>query len=202
MAAANPYDFKALPRSEEPPELGASQVTQKKGSCNRALEINKKTRDDLEYQEYLLSLFKQISDKCLVDLKKEEIGLGMSKLEDCISVLAKVCPKNTETFYKEFSRVIEQVNEVAIWFMKNQNFEKASEVLEKCFEIVKSQPYIFIECFLTIRNNQGCLWKFIGKLNRALIYLQKAENMLERNKDIYNGVTFLNLSVLHAQMGE
>lgn len=98
--------------------------------------------------------------------------------------------------------MIDQLNAGAIWFMEQKKYEKASEVLEKTFEFVKKQPFIFLECFLMVRNNQACLWRSIGKVNRALTYLKKAENMLERNKDVYSGITFLNLAVIYFQMDE
>lgn len=119
-----------------------------------------------------------------------------------VDLLAKVAPKNTEAFLREFTRLVEQVNEVAVHFMKQKMFEKASEVLENCFGLVKAQPYIFLECFIAIRNNQGCLWKFIGKKRKALVYLLKADNILQRNPDVHHGVTYLNLSVLYSQLKE
>ena len=119
-----------------------------------------------------------------------------------MDILSKVCPKNTEGFYKEFTRLIEGVNEVSIWFMGQKNFEKAADVLERCFNLVKDQPYIFVECFLMVRNNQAALWRYVGNLNRALIYLQKAENILVRNQDLYSGITYLNLASLYSQMKE
>jgi tetratricopeptide (TPR) repeat protein len=86
--------------------------------------------------------------------------------------------------------------------MEQKKYERASEVLEQCYELVKSQPYTFLECFLAVRNNQACLWRSLGKVHKGLTYLKKAERMLEQNKDVYNGVTYLNLAVVYNQVGE
>lgn len=113
-----------------------------------------------------------------------------------------ISPKNTQGFYDEFVQLVDRLNAGAVWFMGQKNYEKASLVLEKTFDLVKKQPYIFLECVLMVRNNQACLWRTIGKINKALIYLKKAENMLDRNTDVYSGITFLNLAVLYNQMEE
>jgi tetratricopeptide (TPR) repeat protein len=86
--------------------------------------------------------------------------------------------------------------------MEQKQYERASDVLEQCHELVKRQPYVFLECFLAVRNNQACLWRSLGKLQKALAYLKKAERMLEANADVYSGITYLNLAVVYGQLGE
>ena len=58
------------------------------------------------------------------------------------------------------------------------------------------------EALVMLRNNQAYLWKSMGKLNKALLYLQKAENMLRRNPDLLSGVTFLNLCAILSTMNK
>ena len=119
-----------------------------------------------------------------------------------METLAAIAPKNTQGFYNEFVQLVDKLNASAIWFMEQKNYEKSSKVLELTFNLVKQQPYIFLECFLMVRNNQACMWRTIRKITKALTYLKKAENMLDRNKDVYSGITYLNLAVLYNQMEE
>lgn len=91
---------------------------------------------------------------------------------------------------------------MANWFMEKQNYERASEILERAFKLVKARPYTLIECFLSIRNSQALIWKGMQQYGKALNYLRKAESILDKNQDIYSGTTYLNLSCLLSQMRE
>jgi hypothetical protein len=86
--------------------------------------------------------------------------------------------------------------------MEQKQFERASDMLEQTYGLVKRQPYIFLECFLAVRNNQACLWRSLGKLHKSLTYLKKAEKLLEQNTDVHNGITYLNLAIVYGMVGE
>ena len=196
---------------DEGGDHNASNKTVKKigGRQPEHLGFYKRAKGDGEIEEIQMEKYRETVSKCLLDLRKEETGLGFEKITKCrndsnegVAVLDSITHKATEMFLCEFTRLVEQINEVSVWFIKQKNFEKASEVLEKCFYLVKSQPYVFIECYLSIRNNQAYLWKFVGKRKKALSYLLKAENILERNPDVNHGVTFLSMSVIYSQLKE
>lgn len=116
--------------------------------------------------------------------------------------LADVCPKNTEGFLREFTWFCELLNEAVVWHMDKRQFEKAAEVIDKILEFLQSQPFLFLESILLIRNTQACMWKTVGQPRKALQYLRKAENLLGQHEDVANSLTFLNLALLYTGMHE
>jgi hypothetical protein len=60
-----------------------SAKTLKKQAGVRRGEMQKKARDDLEYQDYLLMTFREVSKKSLIELRKEELSLGFAKIVEC-----------------------------------------------------------------------------------------------------------------------
>ena len=60
-----------------------SAKTLKKGLGGRKGEMQKKVRDDLEYQDYLLITYREQSKKSLVELRKEELRVGFIRIIEC-----------------------------------------------------------------------------------------------------------------------
>jgi hypothetical protein len=46
-------------------------------------EFKRKVRDDVEYQEYLITKFRLLTKKCLDELRKEDLVTGFGKLDEC-----------------------------------------------------------------------------------------------------------------------
>lgn len=60
-------------------------------------------------------------------------------------------------------------------------------------KVIFSEPYQNSDAIIILRNSQSSVYKSMNKFNKALYFLQKAENMLKANPDLLSGLTFLNI---------
>jgi hypothetical protein len=73
---------------EDEPEHNQSRSTVKKmGSKDPKGGFKRKVRDDVEYQDYLLTKFRIITKKCLEELRKEDFVVAFAKLDESSSFL-------------------------------------------------------------------------------------------------------------------
>lgn len=74
--------------------------------------------------------------------------------------------------------------------------------MNKCFDIIKKEDYIYPEAMILTRNNQACVYKRIGRYKKALNFLQRAQEILKKNQDLYSGLTYLNLCSLYSVLAD
>lgn len=111
--------------------------------------------------------------------------------------------ETSRRYYDEFLFIVETVCEVAEDYRSKKNFEKCAEILENILRYIKADTYLNQDALIHLRNHQAYLWKSMGKLSKALAYLQKSENILKANKhDLLSGVTYLNMSSILSQMNK
>jgi hypothetical protein len=73
---------------EDDPEHNQSRSTIKKiGSKDPKGGFKRKVRDDVEYQDYLVTKFRIITKKCLEELRKEDFVVAFAKLDESITFL-------------------------------------------------------------------------------------------------------------------
>ena len=76
------------------------------------------------------------------------------------------------------------------------------EILYECNELTKTQSNEFVEQKITVLNNIGCAYRRIGRLKKAVYYLDEALKLILLDKiESWAGITYLNLCAVYSQMG-
>ena len=100
--------------------------------------------------------------------------------------------------------MIDELNIIAMNYVKKNDIEAGFEILEWCEQI--SAPGVYGDFPMLMNftfNNLGCLYRRTGQLVHALRYLEAALDVLIRiNNQHSSSKTYLNLCAVLSQMGK
>ena len=131
---------------------------------------------------------------------------GLTNYDRCIEHLIRTLPDgHTSAVFQDFlHRTVKSLNEVALKLLQEGKVKESLLLLERCRKMTHPNsfgPYPTLRS-LTY-NHLGCCYRRIGKLDKALYYLEKAWEFIQGIEKVETaGITHINLCAVLSQLGE
>jgi len=131
---------------------------------------------------------------------------GMETFEKCIEVLLNSSPDGPQSFaFQEFiERTIRFLNDIALKLLQEDKVQPSMALLEKCQAWTHPEKYGVYPALRSLTfNHIGCCYRRLGKLDKALFYLEKALQFISGMEKVEtSGITHINLCAVLSQLGE
>jgi len=131
---------------------------------------------------------------------------GLANYDRCIDHLLRTLPQGpSASMFKDFLiRTVKYLNEVALKLLQEEKVKESLLLLERCRKMTHPNsfgPYPTLRS-LTY-NHLGCCYRRIGKLDKAVYYLEKAWEFIQDIERVEtSGITHINLCAVLSQLGE
>jgi len=131
---------------------------------------------------------------------------GLANYDKCIEHLIRTLPEGhiSAIFVDFLQKTVKFLNEVALKLLQEGKVKESLLLLERCRKMTHPNsfgPYPTLRS-LTY-NHLGCCYRRIGKLDKALYYLEKAWEFIQGIEKVETaGITHINLCAVLSQLGE
>lgn len=131
---------------------------------------------------------------------------GVETFEKCIEGLVEGSQDDPEstTSQEFFERTITFLNDVALKLLQEDKVRESMALLEKCQSWTNPEKYGVFPALRSLTfNHIGCCYRRLGKLDKALLYLEKALHFIAGMERVETrGITHINLCAVLSQIGE
>ena len=198
----NPYESSYLEGSIE--NISGYNQQEEPKSLNQPSPTNEST------PKLLGSVFNKSVLTKMEKLANQEINTGnldeaLPSFERCIVQLLSITGSvhNIE-FIEYFKTLIKCLADHAMKWLNEDKVHMSLRILYKCRELISSGRYgNFPEQIAQIFNHIACCYRRVGKLERALIYLQKALDLNSAYEKMEStGITHINICAIMSQIGK
>jgi len=131
---------------------------------------------------------------------------GLVNYDRCIEHLLRTLPDgHSSSVFQEFLyHTVKSLNEVALKLLQEGKLKDSLLLLERCRKMTHPNSF---GAYPTLRsltyNHLGCCYRRIGKLDKALYYLEKAWEFIQGIEKVdTSGITHINLCAVLSQLGD
>jgi tetratricopeptide (TPR) repeat protein len=165
-----------------------------------AHENRRKNRDDDE------NVLFQMEQEARELIEQNQYRQGMDTFEKCIEILIESNQDDPQglAVHEFFDRTIRFLNEIALRLLQEDKVRESMAVLEKCQAWTNPEKFGVFPALRSLTfNHIGCCYRRLGKLDKALLYLEKALHFVAgMDKVETRGITHINLCAVLSQIGE
>lgn len=204
--------YQGTPGEKESYEHQHHQRNSNEGSANVYTESHQGTQEDEESQD--LRRKGELNNAIFIKLQEisrynVEIGNyeeGLVNYDRCIEHLLRTLPEGpSSAIFQEFLyTTVKSLNEIALKLLQEGKLKDSLLLLERCRKMTHPNSF---GSYPTLRsltyNHLGCCYRRIGKLDKALYYLEKAWEFIQGIEKVdTSGITHINLCAVLSQLGE
>ena len=118
---------------------------------------------------------------------------------------AQQVTKNKKLYAPLYSQSLQMLCDESMKYLPKNEFKSALELLEMA-QLLSNQPYLEnldLDIKVLVLNNLGCVYRRMGKLEKAFGFMDQAQQTLEQNGlRRYSGITYLNICAICSQSGD
>jgi tetratricopeptide (TPR) repeat protein len=151
-------------------------------------------------------IFTQLEQMAKNNIELRNFDQGFEDIDRCIEQLLVIIPEgiNSSGFQDYMTRTLNYLNDYALKLLQIDQVRDSIKILEKCQNLSQPDKYGVHPILRNLTyNHLGCCYRRIGKLEKSLYYLEKAEQLLIYvDKAEGSGVTHINMCAVLSQMGK
>jgi Tetratricopeptide repeat. len=152
------------------------------------------------------TIFLQLEQIARKHIEMGNLDQGFENYDRCIEHLLLMVPEGieSEVFQDFMSRTINFLNDFALRLLQLDKWKDSLRILERCQVLSNPEKYGVDPSLRNLTfNHLGCCYRRMGKLDKALFYLERAEQVLMHMGRVEGGgITHINLCAVLSQMGE
>lgn len=185
-------------KSKEPTEYSLEQGRDPVGEFDQ--------RDSRRKGELNHAIFLKLQDVARSNIEIGNYEEGLANYDKCIEHLLKTLSEGPNSvMFKDFLvNAVKYLNEVGLRLLQEEKIKESLLILERCRKMTHPNSF---GSYPTLRsltyNHLGCCYRRIGKLDKALYYLEKAWEFIQGIENVDTaGITHINLCAVLSQFGE
>ncbi len=186
------YDYDNEPEFHEE-EYNSEEVFAKFPRRSKGEDLNK-------------TIFLQLEQIAKKHIEMGNIDQGFENYDRCLEHLLLIVPEGIDSpvFQDYMSRTINFLNDFALKLLQVDKWKDSLRILERCQVLSNPEKYGVNPSLRNLTfNHLGCCYRRMGKLDKALFYLERAEQVLSHMGRVEGGgITHINLCAVLSQMGE
>ena len=152
------------------------------------------------------AIFIKLQDVARSNIEIGNYEEGLANYDKCIEHLLKTLSEGpASVMFKDFIiKTVKHLNEVGLKLLQEEKIKESLLLLERCRKMTHPNSF---GAFPTLRsltyNHLGCCYRRLGKLDKALYYLEKAWEFIQGIEGVDTaGITHINLCAVLSQFGE
>ncbi|KAL4471738.1 hypothetical protein ABPG74_008631 [Tetrahymena malaccensis] len=137
-------------------------------------------------------------------LRQEKIGISLEKITNVIDAASEYFDKDSIEFKSLFNEIIQVLCDYSMKLLTQNQFERAIDVLMTCRKLTDASLYYeqVPEKRTLVLNNLGCVFRKMGRLGKARIFLEEAFSLVQKFPHVkYSGITYMNICAVVSQAG-
>ncbi|KAL4511973.1 hypothetical protein ABPG72_012818 [Tetrahymena utriculariae] len=137
-------------------------------------------------------------------LRQEKVGLSLEKITNVVEAASEYFDKDSIEFKSLFNEVIQVLCDYSMKLLTQNQFERAIDVLMTCRKLTDASLYYeqVPEKRTLVLNNLGCVFRKMGRLGKARIFLEEAFSLVQKFPHVkYCGITYMNICAVVSQAG-
>lgn len=152
------------------------------------------------------AIFVKLQDIARYNVEIGNYDEGLANYDKCIEHLLRTLAEGpSSAMFKDFLiKTVKFLNEIGLKLLQEDKIKESLLLLERCRKMTHPNsfgPYPTLRS-LTY-NHLGCCYRRIGKLDKALYYLEKAWEFIQGIENVDTaGITHINLCAVLSQFGE
>ncbi|EAR94689.2 IQ calmodulin-binding motif protein (macronuclear) [Tetrahymena thermophila SB210] len=137
-------------------------------------------------------------------LRQEKIGISLEKIINVVEAASEYFDKDSIEFKSLFNEIIQVLCDYSMKLLTQNQFERAIDILMTCRKLTDASLYYeqVPEKRTLVLNNLGCVFRKMGRLGKARIFLEEAFSLVQKFPHVkYSGITYMNICAVVSQAG-